>query len=164
MDTGQGATLSLYVLLLYFAVVVCLGVFYSRRTKSTEDLILAGHSLSTPFVTGSVVATWLGVFGMVGLMVWSLERQKRCLATELVGEVPENVYRDLTGRGYTSRALWRALRQEGLPGLRRARVLHQQCAELAFKKMQRRERPHEPGLAEEINRLRAELRTMLREA
>lgn len=60
MDTGQGATLSLYVLLLYFAVVICLGVFYSRRTHSTEDLILAGHSLSTPFVTGSVVATWLG--------------------------------------------------------------------------------------------------------
>jgi Na+/proline symporter len=42
------------VLLLYFAVVICLGVFYSRRTHSTEDLILAGHSLSTPFVTGTV--------------------------------------------------------------------------------------------------------------
>ncbi len=60
MDAGTGATSSLYVLLLYFAVIVCLGLFYSRRTKSTEDFILAGHSLSTPFVTGSVVATWLG--------------------------------------------------------------------------------------------------------
>ena len=60
MDTMQGAGLSLYALVLYFAVVVCMGVFYSRRASSTEDFILAGHSLSTPFVTASVVATWLG--------------------------------------------------------------------------------------------------------
>ena len=44
----------------YFLTVVALGVYYSRRSKSTEDFILAGHSLTTPFVTGSVVATWLG--------------------------------------------------------------------------------------------------------
>jgi len=44
----------------YFLTVVALGIYYSRRSKSTEDFILAGHSLTTPFVTGSVVATWLG--------------------------------------------------------------------------------------------------------
>jgi Na+/proline symporter len=60
MDAGQGANFSLYALVVYFAVVVCIGIFYSRRNDSTEDFILAGHSLSTPFVTGSVVATWLG--------------------------------------------------------------------------------------------------------
>ncbi len=60
MDTGENAQLTLVILALYFVIVVGLGIFYSRRAHSTEDFILAGHSLSTPFVTGSVVATWLG--------------------------------------------------------------------------------------------------------
>ncbi len=46
--------------------VVGLGIFYSNRNKSTEDFILAGHSLSTPFVCGSVVATWLGGAVVIG--------------------------------------------------------------------------------------------------
>ena len=66
MDSAPGANLSLYAMLAYFAVVVGIGVFYSRRADSTEDFILAGHSLSTPFVTGSVVATWLGGAVIIG--------------------------------------------------------------------------------------------------
>jgi Na+/proline symporter len=62
----QSSNLPLYVLAIYFAVVLCLGLFYSRRAHSTEDFILAGHSLSTPFVTGSVVATWLGGAVIIG--------------------------------------------------------------------------------------------------
>ncbi len=60
MDIGESSSLILGTLCVYFLCVVGLGVFYSRRSNSTEDFILASHSLSTPFVTGSVVATWLG--------------------------------------------------------------------------------------------------------
>ncbi len=60
MELGDNAQITLGILILYFLVVIGLGVFYSRRAKSTEDFILAGHSLSTPFVMGSVVATWTG--------------------------------------------------------------------------------------------------------
>jgi SSS family solute:Na+ symporter len=55
-DTGW----LLGVLCLYFIILIAIGLFYSRKARSTEDFILASHSLSTPFVTGSVVATWLG--------------------------------------------------------------------------------------------------------
>lgn len=60
MDIGDSASLILATLSVYFIAIVGLGLFYSRRSKSSEDFILASHSLSTPFVTGSVVATWLG--------------------------------------------------------------------------------------------------------
>jgi hypothetical protein len=52
------------------------------------------------------------------------------------------------------RAQCQAFAQDGLPGLQRMRHIYQQCAELAFKKMQHRERPDEPGLLEEVVRLR----------
>ncbi|MCB1854017.1 MAG: hypothetical protein H6988_04675 [Pseudomonadales bacterium] len=60
MDIGDNANLVLATLAIYFAAIIALGVFYSRKANSSEDFILASHSLSTPFVTGSVVATWLG--------------------------------------------------------------------------------------------------------
>jgi hypothetical protein len=55
------------------------------------------------------------------------------------------------------RAQWQAFSRGGLRGLQRMRHLHQQCAELAFKKMQRRQRPDEPGLGEEVRQLRKEV-------
>ena len=60
MDIGDNAQITLAILVVYFAVIIGLGIYYSRRARSTEDFILAGHSLTTPFVMGSVVATWLG--------------------------------------------------------------------------------------------------------
>ena len=60
MYIEDSANLILVTLCLYFLTIVGLGIYYSRRAKSTDDFILASHSLSTPFVTGSVVATWLG--------------------------------------------------------------------------------------------------------
>ena len=73
------------------------------------------------------------------------------------GEVPDALYRTLTAPGGRSRAQWRALWPGGLRGWRRARRLHQLCAELAFKKMQRGRRPDEPEIAQEIERLRREV-------
>ena len=58
IETNTGWLLG--VLCLYFITLIAIGLFYSRKARSTEDFILASHSLSTPYVTGSVVATWLG--------------------------------------------------------------------------------------------------------
>ena len=60
MEISENSQLILFILVVYFLVVVGLGIYYSRRSRSTKDFILAGHSLTTPFVTGSVVATWMG--------------------------------------------------------------------------------------------------------
>jgi RsiW-degrading membrane proteinase PrsW (M82 family) len=109
----------------------------------------------------TMAATWAGVLVIVVVIVWSLKRQQRCLVTELVSEVPDEVYRTLTIRGGRSRAQWRALWREGLRGWRRVRRIHQQCAELAFKKMQHRQRPDEPGLLEEVGRLRKEVKVLV---
>ena len=95
---------------------------------------------------------------LVGIVAgWSLARQHRCLVAELAGEVPDALYRTLTAPGGRSRAQWRALWAGGLRGWRRARRLHQLCAELAFKKMQRGRRPDEPEIVQEIERLRREV-------
>jgi SSS family solute:Na+ symporter len=60
MNIETNSSLILGVLSVYFLGIIALGIFYSRKAKSSEDFILASHSLSTSFVTGSVVATWLG--------------------------------------------------------------------------------------------------------
>ncbi len=60
MGIGESSNLILGTLSLYFLSIIGLGFYYSRKANSTDDFILASHSLSTPFVTGSVVATWLG--------------------------------------------------------------------------------------------------------
>lgn len=60
MDIGGSSNLVLVILFLYFLGIIGIGLFYSRKASSSEDFILASHSLSTPFVTASVVATWLG--------------------------------------------------------------------------------------------------------
>lgn len=60
MIIAESTGLIFLILVAYFLIVIGIGAYYSRRAHSTEDFILAGHSLSTPFVMGSVVATWMG--------------------------------------------------------------------------------------------------------
>lgn len=60
MEPVANSGLLLAILSLYICAIIGLGMFYSRKAESTEQFILAGHSLTTPFVMGSVVATWLG--------------------------------------------------------------------------------------------------------
>ena len=52
MMDNDSSNLILVTLAFYFLTIIGLGLFYSRRAKSSEDFILASHSLSTPFVTG----------------------------------------------------------------------------------------------------------------
>jgi len=109
----------------------------------------------------TVITTGAGVI-VVGIVAgWSLSRQRQCLVTELAGEVPEALYRTLTVPGGRSQAQWRALWSGGWGGWRRARQLHQLGAELAFKKMQHRRLPDEPGIGQEIKRLREKIGALI---
>jgi len=125
----------------------------------------ASHNLALSRAIGlnlwTAAVTWAGVVLIVVVMVWSLQQQRRWLVAELAGEVPEEVYRAMTARRGRARASWQALRQRGFGGWRQARRVHQQCAELSAKKAQRRRRPDEPGLAQEIERLRSEIADLL---
>jgi RsiW-degrading membrane proteinase PrsW (M82 family) len=109
----------------------------------------------------SILLTWIGIIAMVLVIVWSLRQQEQCLKTELVGEIPDDLYRTLTERGCRGRARWRALRKDGIGGLRLEMRLHRQCAELAFKKLQQKSRPEEAGAFEEADRLRKEIKAIV---
>jgi RsiW-degrading membrane proteinase PrsW (M82 family) len=131
---------------------------------ATFGLAVATHALhgaalrtTTGWNLLSLAMLWAGALVIGVAMVWSLRRQRRCLAAELVGEIPEVLRRTLIMPAARLRAQWRAFSQDGLPGLQRMRHIYQQCAELAFKKMQHRHRPDEPGLMEEVVRLRKEV-------
>ena len=123
-------------------------------THALHNLALYNAVGLSPF---TVATTWAGALVIVVVIALSLQRQQRCLTVELVGEVPDEVYRALTTRGGRSRAQWWALRRSGLRGWRQLRRTYQQCAELAFKKMQHKRRPDESGLQEEVDRLRGVL-------
>jgi RsiW-degrading membrane proteinase PrsW (M82 family) len=116
------------------------------------------HGLAIQNVIGltplTVGVTWLGILLVVVVIVWSLGRQRRWLASELANEVPDEIYHALTVRGGRERAQWQAFQTSGFHGWRQARRIQQQCAELATKKMQHRRRPDEPRLLEEVERLR----------
>jgi RsiW-degrading membrane proteinase PrsW (M82 family) len=108
----------------------------------------------------TVITTGAGLL-LVGIVAgWSLARQRRCLQVELAGEVPETLYHTTVTPGARTRVQWQALRTNGLKGWRQARQLHQLCAELAFKKMQRQRRLDEPDAVQEIERLRREIRAV----
>ncbi|UCC88779.1 MAG: PrsW family intramembrane metalloprotease [Anaerolineales bacterium] len=162
----------------FYSALFGAGLGYARLARSRWQrwsiplaafvLAVASHALHNLVIRSAVglnlltvALTWVGVLLMVVLMCWSLRRQQRCLVIELVGEVPDEVYRTLITWEGRMRARWQAFRTEGLRGWRRREHVHQQCAELAFKKMQHQRRPDEPGLLEEVVRLRKQVRALV---
>jgi len=134
------------------------GFVLAVATHALHNL-LARNLLGLNAVT--VMMTGAGVI-LVGIVAgWSLARQQRCLRVELADEVPDALYGTMVAPGARTRARWRALRAGGLRGWRRARRLHQLCAELAFKKMQYLRRPDESEVAQEIKRLRREISALI---
>jgi RsiW-degrading membrane proteinase PrsW (M82 family) len=131
-------------------------------------LAVAAHALHNLLVwrllglnVMTVATTGAGVV-LIGLVAgWSLARQRRSLPEELKDELPESLYRTMVTPGERTHAQWQALRAGGLTGWRRTHRLHQRCAELAFKKMQRRRRLDEPRLTEEIERLRTKIDALI---
>jgi len=75
----------------------------------------------------------------------------------LVGEIPDDLYNTLLNRRLRNQTLLQTLKRDGIKGWKHLRGRYQLCAELAFKKMQHRRFPDEPGLGEEIHALREEI-------
>ncbi|NIM94956.1 MAG: PrsW family intramembrane metalloprotease [Anaerolineales bacterium] len=107
------------------------------------------------------IVTWLGLLAMIGIVITTMTRQRDFFRTELVGEVPDELYRTLITRGGRREAKLKALWRGGPRGFLRERRIHQFCAELAIKKKQHRRLPDEKGLEEEADRIRNELQSML---
>jgi SSS family solute:Na+ symporter len=57
-------------ILVYVTVLLGVGVWKSRTTKTQEDFMVAGRSVSTVYLVGTLVCTWIGsgsLFGGAGL-------------------------------------------------------------------------------------------------
>jgi RsiW-degrading membrane proteinase PrsW (M82 family) len=117
----------------------------------------ACHNLASENATGgnlwTLAVTWAGFLVILAVILWSLEQERRCLAAELAGEVPDTLYRRITAPAGCWLAEWHALRRGGWQGLVRVRHTLQQCTRLAFIKSQSRQ-PGEPGAAGELHQLR----------
>lgn len=50
----------LIIILLYFIIIITIGVFSRRKAKDTDDFFVAGRKGSTLFITGSLLATIIG--------------------------------------------------------------------------------------------------------
>jgi hypothetical protein len=128
-------------------------------------LVHAVHSVLAYSLLGlsaiAMISTVIGVVLIGVIAVWSLRQQQRCLREELEGLVPDDVYRVMVTAGARTRAQWQALRRGGIRRWRQARLLHQLCAELAFKRMQARLRPDEVKIAEEAKQLQEKVEAML---
>ena len=59
--------LDLVIVLAYLALVVGVGIAVSRRSGANGDLLLAGRSISTPAVIGSLIATELSAATFIGV-------------------------------------------------------------------------------------------------
>lgn len=123
------------------------------------------HNLAIQSAIGpnllSLSMTWLGILVMILVIIESVRRQKRYLETELIGELPEDVYQTLISLRNRRKGQWQALRNHGLRGLRDERRLYKAGAELALKKIQFQRRPEELDLEEEIQRLQGQIQKLL---
>lgn len=59
--------LDLVIVLFYLTLVVGVGIAVSRRSGASDDLLLAGRSISTPAVIGSLIATELSAATFIGV-------------------------------------------------------------------------------------------------
>src|ERR1051326_8615148 len=56
-----------FIVVLYFAVTVSLGLFFASRWKGSEDFFLAGRTLTWPVIGLSLFATNISTEHFVGL-------------------------------------------------------------------------------------------------
>jgi RsiW-degrading membrane proteinase PrsW (M82 family) len=162
----------------FYTAIFGAGLGYARLTTKKRQrwlvpLVAFGlavaanaiHSFAMQNVLGAnvftITLTWAGLLAMIILISWSIRLEKNTLETELVGEVPDELYYRMIMRGGRRRAQWRALKEDGLRGLRDVRRIHKLCAELALKKKQARLRPDESPSLHETSQLREDLQAML---
>jgi len=58
--------LALPVISLFLLCMTGVGVWHSRRVKTSEDFVLAGRSLPTHVLAGTLIATWIGTGSLFG--------------------------------------------------------------------------------------------------
>jgi hypothetical protein len=126
-----------------FALAVLTNAVHNLALRNAVSLNIA-----------TVIGTWAGVVLLLIVMIWSMRRQRRCLETELPGQIPDELYGTLLRPWAGTRELWKAIRSGGFSRWRKTRQLRQACAELAFKRMQARLFPNEPETAEQAEALR----------
>ncbi|ASK60722.1 sodium:proline symporter [Virgibacillus phasianinus] len=56
----------LWYVVAYGILMVILGIYYSKKISKSEDYILAGKSLGTLVLTGTLIATWVGSGSVTG--------------------------------------------------------------------------------------------------
>src|SRR2546422_6775459 len=57
-------------IVIYVVVLLGVGVWKSRTTKTQDDFMVAGRTVSTWFLVGTLICTWIGsgsLFGGAGL-------------------------------------------------------------------------------------------------
>jgi solute:Na+ symporter, SSS family len=57
---------------IYMAVIIVLGVFYSRKVHECDDLCVAGRQLNFIFMVPSIIATWICAGAMMGAAGYAL--------------------------------------------------------------------------------------------
>lgn len=136
-------------------------LWYSIGAFLLAILTNALHNLAIRNATGfnllTILLTLVGVSVTVVVMVWSLRRQRRILAEELPGEIPENIYNALLSAKQKTKLNKQILNSEGVKGLRKLRKIYRLSGELAFKKIQHKHFPDEEIITEKLNTLRSEL-------
>lgn len=59
--SGLTAKPSLLVFVfLYFAILICMGIYFNSKVKTSDDFVLAGRSLGPIVLAGTLASTWIG--------------------------------------------------------------------------------------------------------
>ena len=61
------ATVYIFAILFYIALLWVTGAFVTRRSKSSEAYLVASRSLSVPFISVLIAGTWIGGVSIVGM-------------------------------------------------------------------------------------------------
>ncbi len=59
-------TFAFYCVIAYLLVITVVGIYYGKKVKTQEDYSVAGRSLPTPILIGTLMATWMGAGTVLG--------------------------------------------------------------------------------------------------
>ncbi|MFC1934793.1 sodium:solute symporter [Chloroflexota bacterium] len=77
----------LIIISLYLLVMIVIGIISKRRTKEADDFFVAGRKGSSPFITGSLIATIVGGSATVGMAGLGFTRGLTGMWWLLVGSI-----------------------------------------------------------------------------
>ncbi len=59
-------TFAFYCVIVYLLVITVVGIYFGKKVKTQEDYSVAGRSLPTPILIGTLMATWMGAGTVLG--------------------------------------------------------------------------------------------------